>query len=86
MVFVFLIVANPLFSCPSMSCSIVRTYDLRVECSFLLFEGDFMNKKASMMTLLIVALVSLGLMAFVSLNSETGDAIGSVKMPKISAP
>jgi|GEM_PF-5356472 len=35
-----------------------------------------MNKKASMTTLLIVALVALGLMAFVSLNGVTGDAIG----------
>jgi hypothetical protein len=35
-----------------------------------------MNKKASMMSLLIVALVALGLMAFVSLNSATGDVVG----------
>jgi len=35
-----------------------------------------MNKKASMMSLLIVALVALGLMAFVSLNGAAGDVVG----------
>lgn len=46
-----------------------------------------MNQKASMMSLLIVALVALGLMAFVSLNSVTGDAIGkAISKPSIQKP
>jgi hypothetical protein len=42
-----------------------------------------MNKKASMMSLLIVALVALGLMAFVSLNGVTGE-FSAPKPPKPS--
>jgi hypothetical protein len=46
-----------------------------------------MNKKASMMSLLIVALVALGLMAFVSVNSVTGDAIGkAISRPSVQSP
>jgi len=70
-----------------MRCRIVWTYVLRARVSCFVVKGDFMNKKASMMSLLIVALVALGLMAFVSLNSVTGDAIGkAIQRPSIERP